>query len=294
MYSGGGNNRLASGMESAVEKVKAKFPKFADKIDAGILSLQKRIDLDGSFAAQEETQQQLLLQAQQRYTEAMNQRAARMAAGETDLPEITPESVLEGPELAVFNADRDAQDKANKKELKRQNRQKLAGKALGAGMIATTALGVASSMGGPVGEFAQGAMPIAGYFIGISFAQYVQAFDHWIAFFLLSGLGAKMIYEAYQNEFDDEVTNLTNKTLITLGIATSIDAMAIGVTFAFLQTDIYTAASVIGLVTFVLCVAAIYIGKKLGSFLESKAEMLGGLILIGLGCKILAEHLGLI
>jgi putative Mn2+ efflux pump MntP len=142
--------------------------------------------------------------------------------------------------------------------------------------------------------FFQGAMPIAGYFIGISFAQYVQAFDHWIAFFLLSGLGAKMIYEAYQNEFDDEVTNLTNKTLITLGIATSIDAMAIGVTFAFLQTDIYTAASVIGLVTFVLCVAAIYIGKKLGSFLESKAEMLGGLILIGLGCKILAEHLGLI
>jgi putative Mn2+ efflux pump MntP len=142
--------------------------------------------------------------------------------------------------------------------------------------------------------FFQGAMPIAGYFIGISFAQYVKAFDHWIAFFLLSGLGAKMIYEAYQNEFDDEVTNLTNKTLITLGIATSIDAMAIGVTFAFLQTDIYTAASVIGLVTFVLCVAAIYIGKKLGSFLESKAEMLGGLILIGLGCKILVEHLGLI
>jgi putative Mn2+ efflux pump MntP len=142
--------------------------------------------------------------------------------------------------------------------------------------------------------FFQGAMPIAGYFIGISFAQYVQAFDHWIAFFLLAGLGGKMIYEAYQNEFDDEVTNLTNKTLITLGIATSIDAMAIGVTFAFLQTDIYTAASVIGLVTFVLCVAAIYIGKKLGSFLESKAEMLGGLILIGLGCKILAEHLGLI
>jgi TP901 family phage tail tape measure protein len=162
MYSGGGNNRLASGMESAVEKVKAKFPKFADKIDAGILSFQKRIDLDGSFAAQEETQQQLLLQAQQRYTEAINQRATRMAAGETDLPEITPESVLDGPQLAVFNADRDAQDKANKKELKRQNRQKLAGKALGAGMIATTALGAMSMTGGPAAEFAQGAMPVAG------------------------------------------------------------------------------------------------------------------------------------
>jgi len=138
--------------------------------------------------------------------------------------------------------------------------------------------------------FFQGAMPLAGYFIGISFAEYVQAFDHWIAFFLLVGLGGKMLYEAYKNEFDEEVTDLSAKTLITLGIATSIDAMAIGVTFAFLQTDIYTAAGVIALVTFVLCVAAVYIGKKLGSLLESKAEMLGGLILIGLGCKILLEH----
>jgi putative Mn2+ efflux pump MntP len=142
--------------------------------------------------------------------------------------------------------------------------------------------------------FFQGAMPIAGYFIGISFAEYVQSFDHWIAFVLLVGLGGKMLYEAYQNEFDEEVTDLSNKTLITLGIATSIDAMAIGVTFAFLQTDIYTAASVIALVTFALCVVAVYVGKKLGSLLESKAEMLGGIILIALGCKILVEHLGLI
>lgn len=142
--------------------------------------------------------------------------------------------------------------------------------------------------------FFQGAMPIAGYFIGISFAEYVQAYDHWIAFVLLVGLGGKMLYEAYQNEFDDEVTDLSTKTLITLAIATSIDAMAIGVTFAFLQTDIYTAAGVIALVTFVLCVIAVYVGKKLGSLLESKAEMLGGIILIGLGCKMLAEGLGLI
>lgn len=142
--------------------------------------------------------------------------------------------------------------------------------------------------------FFQGAMPIAGYFIGISFAEYVQAFDHWIAFVLLVGLGGKMLYEAYKNEFDEEVSDLSTKTLITLGIATSIDAMAIGVTFAFLQTDIYTAAGVIALVTFVLCVAAVYVGKKLGSLLESKAEMLGGIILIGLGSKILLEHTGLI
>jgi putative Mn2+ efflux pump MntP len=142
--------------------------------------------------------------------------------------------------------------------------------------------------------FFQGAMPIVGYYIGISFADYVQSFDHWIAFVLLVGLGGKMIYEAYKNEFDDEITDLSNKTLITLGIATSIDAMAIGVTFAFLQTDIFTASSVIALVTFILCVIAIFIGKKLGSLLESKAEFLGGLILIGLGFKILFEHLNLI
>lgn len=139
--------------------------------------------------------------------------------------------------------------------------------------------------------FFQGAMPLAGYAIGVSFAKYAQAYDHWIAFVLLVGLGGKMLYEAYKNEFDDEVTDLSNKTLITLAIATSIDAMAVGVTFAFLQTDIYTASAIIAAVTFILCLGAVYIGKKLGSLLESKAEMLGGIILIGLGCKILLEHL---
>ena len=142
--------------------------------------------------------------------------------------------------------------------------------------------------------FFQGAMPLAGYLVGVSFAEYVQTFDHWIAFLLLVGLGTKMLYEAYKNEFDEEVTDLSNKTLVTLGIATSIDAMAIGVTFAFLQTDILTASSVIALVTFALCIAAVAIGKKLGSVLESKAEMLGGIILIGLGTKILLEHLGVL
>lgn len=142
--------------------------------------------------------------------------------------------------------------------------------------------------------FFQGAMPLAGYVIGISFAEYVQSFAHWIAFGLLVGLGVQMLREAQKNEFDEEVTDLSHKTLITLAIATSIDAMAIGVSFAFLQTDIYTSAGVIALVTFVLCVAAVYIGKKLGSILESKAEMLGGLILIGLGTKILLEHLEII
>lgn len=140
--------------------------------------------------------------------------------------------------------------------------------------------------------FFQGAMPLAGYLIGISFADYVQAYDHWIAFVLLTGLGGKMLYEAYQDEFDEEVTDLSTKTLITLAVATSIDAMAVGVTFAFLQTDVYFASAMIALVTFVLCFVAVIIGKKLGSLLESKAEILGGVILIGLGCKILLEHTG--
>ena len=140
----------------------------------------------------------------------------------------------------------------------------------------------------------QGLMPLAGYLLGISFSQYVQAYDHWIAFVLLVGLGGKMLYEAYQHELDEEVTDLSDRTLITLAIATSIDAMAVGVTFAFLQTDIYTASAIIAIVTFALCWVAVYIGKKLGTFLESKAEMLGGVILIGLGCKILAEHLKLL
>lgn len=156
-------------------------------------------------------------------------------------------------------------------------------------LLISKALFVAAVFG-----FFQGAMPIIGYYIGINFAEYVQSFDHWIAFILLSGLGMKMIYEAYKNEFDDEITDLSNKTLITLAIATSIDAMAIGVTFAFLQTDIFSASTIIALVTFALCVIAVYIGKKLGSLLESKAEFIGGLILIGLGVKILLEHLNLI
>lgn len=142
--------------------------------------------------------------------------------------------------------------------------------------------------------FFQGAMPLAGYALGVSFAQYAQAFDHWIAFVLLVGLGVKMLYEAYKNEINDEVSNLKIKTLFSLAIATSIDAMAIGVTFAFLQTDIWSASAVIALVTFALCIAAVYVGKRLGSLLESKAEILGGIILIGLGFKILLEHTGVL
>ena len=103
-----------------------------------------------------------------------------------------------------------------------------------------------------------------------------------------------MFYEAYKNEFEDEVRDLSLKTLFLLAVATSIDALAIGVTFAFMQIDILEAVVTIGVITMLLCIAAVYIGKLLGSLLEDKAEMLGGAILIILGWKILLEHLGVI
>ncbi len=140
----------------------------------------------------------------------------------------------------------------------------------------------------------QGLMPVFGFFAGIAFSDYVRDFDHWIAFVLLVFLGGKMLYEAYKNEFEEEVGDLSFKTLILLGIATSIDALAVGVTFAFMDIDILRAALVITGVTFLLSVAGVYLGKLLGSLLEDKAEMLGGVILIFLGFKILFEHLGFI
>lgn len=136
----------------------------------------------------------------------------------------------------------------------------------------------------------QGIMPLIGYGLGINFAKFVSSFDHWIAFTLLLFLGAKMIYESF-NDSEDDIKDLSLKTIYILAIATSIDALAIGLSFAFLEQSIYLTSFIIALVTFVLCYIAIYIGNRLGSFLESKAEALGGVILIALGFKILFEHL---
>ncbi|MCK9373163.1 MAG: manganese efflux pump MntP family protein [Sulfuricurvum sp.] len=140
----------------------------------------------------------------------------------------------------------------------------------------------------------QGVMPLLGYLAGIGFADYVRSYSHWIAFALLTGLGGKMLYEAYQDELDGELTDLSNKALFSLALATSIDALAVGVTFAFIQTDILRASLIIALVTLLLCLIAVYIGKKLGSLLESKAEVLGGVILILLGIKMLLEGMEIV
>jgi TP901 family phage tail tape measure protein len=154
--------KLGAGLEGAVEKVKSRFPKYADKIDDGISSLQRKLDLDGSFADREQKQRDLALQAQQKLTDALNERAARINAGEKNVPEVDKRLLLDKEELAAITADEVRQQKEIQKESKRQNRQKLAGRAMTAGVVATTALGAMSMAGGPAAEFAQSAMPVAG------------------------------------------------------------------------------------------------------------------------------------
>ena len=139
----------------------------------------------------------------------------------------------------------------------------------------------------------QGLMPLFGYFVGTIFASIVDEYDHFIAFFILVYLGLNMIREAKNDNFEEDVRDLKNKTLLILAVATSIDALAIGVTFSFQDINIYYAALVITLITFILCIIAVFIGKKLGGFLGSKAEYLGGFILIALGIKILNEGLNI-
>lgn len=137
----------------------------------------------------------------------------------------------------------------------------------------------------------QGLMPLIGFFTGNLFASFVDSVDHFIAFAILCFLGYKMIQEAREDNFEDEVTDLRNKTLLILAVATSIDALAVGITFSFQEIDIFYAVTLITLITTFLCIIAVIIGKLLGGFLEDKAEYLGGIILIGLGFKILIEGL---
>lgn len=140
----------------------------------------------------------------------------------------------------------------------------------------------------------QGLMPIIGYFLGATFESLVTQIDHWVAFILLLFVGLKMLKEAFANDSENINENVDFKTMVVLAIATSIDALAIGITFAFLQTNIVIAASVIAIITFTACVIGVKIGNKFGDKYERKAETVGGLILIFIGAKILLEHLGII
>ncbi|MFZ7134647.1 MAG: manganese efflux pump MntP family protein [Eubacteriales bacterium] len=136
----------------------------------------------------------------------------------------------------------------------------------------------------------QGIMPIIGWMLAFSFSEYIQSVDHWIAFTLLSMIGVKMIKDAKEVTCV-HVSNLTNYRLVVLSVATSIDALATGISFAILNLNIYATSLVIGIVTFVLSFFGARFGKKLGARYQSGAEILGGLILIFIGIKILIEHL---
>ena len=140
----------------------------------------------------------------------------------------------------------------------------------------------------------QALMPTIGYFLGAAFQSLITSIDHWIAFILLGIIGGGMIKESFGDEEENRNDDVSFKTMIVLAIATSIDALAIGITFAFLNVNLVLAISLIGIITFILSVFGTKIGNRFGDKYEKKAEFLGGVILVLLGIKILLEHLGVI
>jgi len=136
-------------------------------------------------------------------------------------------------------------------------------------------------------------MPVIGYLLGSSFQSLIESFDHWVAFVLLVLIGGNMIKESFGKEekLDDD---FGFKTMLLMAVATSIDALAVGISFAFLAVKIVPAAVLIGVTTFILSGIGIYIGHAFGSKYKSKAELVGGIILVLIGVKILLEHLGIL
>lgn len=141
----------------------------------------------------------------------------------------------------------------------------------------------------------QALMPMLGFLLGYKFESFITNIDHWIAFVLLAIIGGNMIREALGKDEDDKETDdFSFRAMLPLAVATSIDALAVGISFAFLGVDIVTAALLIGATTFVLSGAGIFVGNIFGSKYKSKAELAGGIVLILIGAKILLEHLGII
>lgn len=134
-------------------------------------------------------------------------------------------------------------------------------------------------------------MPILGWFAGTTVRDLIAGFDHWIAFGLLAFVGGKMIFESFNKEEEKVAESLTIPTLFLLAIATSIDAFAVGLSLSFLKTTIFIPAIIIGLITFTISFTGVFVGNKIGHFFENKAELVGGIVLIGIGIKILLEHL---
>lgn len=137
----------------------------------------------------------------------------------------------------------------------------------------------------------QAVMPLVGWLAGIHVSELISGFDHWIAFGLLAIIGCRMIYESLKAESKKFFNSLGFGVLLTLSVATSIDALTVGLSFSFLGISIFAPALVIGVVAFSLSFLGVYLGGKLGRFLQSKVEVLGGLILIVIGVRILIEHL---
>ncbi len=141
----------------------------------------------------------------------------------------------------------------------------------------------------------QALMPLIGYFLGTAFEKYVTSVDHYIAFILLGAIGANMIKESFSKEKEEANACFGFKTMLIMAIATSIDALAVGITFALLpNVNIIAAVSFIGVITFLLSALGVKIGNIFGAKFKSKAELAGGIILILLGTKILLEHLNII
>lgn len=145
----------------------------------------------------------------------------------------------------------------------------------------------------------QALMPFVGWLLGSQFQKYITSIDHWIAFILLGFIGGKMMIEAVREWNEEEVVDvmdapIDHKNMLVLAVATSIDALTVGITFAFLGTPIVEAITIIGITTMVISIAGVVVGNFLGSRYKSKAEFIGGLILVLLGLKILLEHLGIL
>ncbi len=143
----------------------------------------------------------------------------------------------------------------------------------------------------------QAIMPLIGWVLGKQFERYITSVDHWIAFVLLAFIGGKMLWEALHGEEQQKsacTSILDLKELLVLAVATSIDALAIGITFAFLKVSILPAASLIGVTTFLIAFFGVVIGNRFGNRFGNKAEIAGGVILILIGLKILLEHLNII
>ena len=138
----------------------------------------------------------------------------------------------------------------------------------------------------------QALMPIIGYLLGQSFSSIVVSIDHWIAFGLLVLIGLNMIREAIWGEEESQDSNFDVRHMLIMAVATSIDALAVGISMAFLGINIWLAAAIIGVITFLLSASGIYLGRTVGGKLGDKAGILGGIVLIAIGIKILVEHLG--